>query len=153
LALIDARRLFRDLPVAHLATTRSDGGPHVIPLWFVWREEAIYLSCRRDSSTWRNVERDPRVSLSFSLGRTWREYAGILLGGRAEPLVTEHPALRGVMTEWYEKYRQLLAGGGFQDYAEQVEAPGMLRVRPTSVASWNHAIPGHPRGLAEAGGT
>jgi hypothetical protein len=57
------------------------------------------------------------------------------------------------MTEWYEKYRLLLSGGGFQDYAKQVEAPGMLRVRPDRIASWNHAVPGHPRGLAEAGGT
>jgi PPOX class probable F420-dependent enzyme len=150
LALIDARRLFRDLPVVHLATTRSDGGPHVIPLWFVWREEAVYVSCRRDSATWRNVEHDPRVSLSFSLGTNWREYAGILVGGRAEPLVTEHPALRGVMTEWYEKYRLLLSGGGFQDFAEQVETPGMLRVRPDRIAAWNHAVAGPP--LAEAGG-
>lgn len=152
MALIDARRVFRDLPVVHLATTRTDGGPHVIPLWFVWREEAVYVSCRRDSSTWRNVERDPRVSLSFSLGQSWREYAGILVGGRAEPLVTEHPALRGVMTEWYEKYRLLLSGGGFQDFAEQVEAPGMLRVRPERIASWNHAAPARPTGLVEAGG-
>lgn len=150
MALIDARRVFRDLPVVHLATTRSDGGPHVIPLWFVWREEAIYVSCRRDSSTWRNVERDPRVTLSFSLGSKWSEYAGMILGGRAEPLVTEHPALRGVMTEWYEKYRLLLTRGGFQDYARQVEAPGMLRIRPDRVASWNHAAAPEP--AAEAGG-
>jgi hypothetical protein len=64
--------------------------------------------------------------------------------------VTEHPALRGVMTEWYEKYRLLLSGGGFKDFAEQVETPGMLRVRPDRIAAWNHAVPGSPQ--AEVGG-
>ena len=137
--LLDARRQFRDLPVVHLATTRSDGAPHVVPLWFVWREEAIYVSCRRDSATWRNVERDRRVALSFNVGTSWRELAGAVVFGRAEPLVPEHPALRGVMSAWFEKYRLLLAGGGFRDYAQQVESPGLLRVRPLHLASWDHA--------------
>jgi PPOX class probable F420-dependent enzyme len=140
LRLLDARRLFRDLPVVHVATTRADGSPHVVPLWFVWREEAVYVSCRRESATWRNIERDPRVALSFNVGRSWRELAGAVIPGRAEPLVPEHPALRGVMSAWYEKYRLLLTGGGFRDYAEQVETPGMLRVRPQRIAAWDNAV-------------
>jgi PPOX class probable F420-dependent enzyme len=140
LRLLDARRVFRDLPVVHLATTRPDGSPHVVPLWFIWREEAVYVSCRRESATWRNAEHDARVALSFSTGRSWREYAGIVLLGRAEPLVPEHPALRGVMSQWFEKYRLKLSGGGFRDYARQVESPGMLRVRPERIAGWDHAL-------------
>jgi len=136
--LPDARRLFGDLPVVHLASTKTDGSPHVVPLWFVWREEAIYVSCRRDSASWRNVERDPRVAVSFHLGQAWQELAGIVIRGRAEPLVTEHPALRGVLSAWYEKYRPLLAGDAFRAYAEQVERPGMLRIRAASVGSWDH---------------
>jgi PPOX class probable F420-dependent enzyme len=138
--LLEARRIFRDLPVVHVATTRADGSPHVVPLWFVWRQEGVYVSCRRESATWRNAERDPRVALSFHTGRTWRELAGVVLFGRAEPLVPEHPALRGVMSTWFEKYRLLLAGGGFRDYAERVESPGILRVRPDRLAAWDHAL-------------
>lgn len=149
LRLLDARRVFRDLPVVHLATTRPDGSPHVVPLWFVWREEAVYVSCRRDSATWRNVEHDPRVALSLRTGRAWQEYAGIVLVGRAEPLVPEHPALRGLMSQWFEKYRPLLSGGGFRDYAEQVESPGMLRVRPERLASWDHALEGAEPSVAD----
>lgn len=138
--LFDARRTFGDLQVVHLASTLPDGGPHVVPLWFTWRERAIYVSCRRESSTWRNVERDPRVAATFRLGDGWRDLAGIVVYGRAEPLVPEHPALRGVMSEWYEKYRGALAGEAFRAYAEQVERPGMLRLRPLRVASWDHAV-------------
>jgi PPOX class probable F420-dependent enzyme len=151
LKLLDARRVFRDLPVVHLATTRADGAPHVVPLWFVWREEAVYVSCRRDSATWRNIERDPRVALSFHVGRRWQELAGVVILGRAEPLVPEHPALRRVMSAWFEKYRLLLSGGGFREYAEQVEHPGMLRVRPERMASWDHAFGSQAEGLGRPG--
>ncbi len=140
--VLDARRFLRDIPVAHVASSRPVGSPHVVPLWLIWRDEAIYISCRRGSATWRNVEHDPRLSLSLSTGRRWQEYAGATIRGRADPLITEHPALRGVMSDWFQKYRPLLAGGGFRDYAEQVEQPGMLRVRIAEISLWNHAVPG-----------
>ncbi len=42
------------------------------------------------------------------------------------------------MSGWYEKYRLMLSGGGFTDYAERVESPGILRVRPDRIATWDH---------------
>lgn len=138
--LLEARRIFADLRVANVATTLPDGSPHVVPLWFVWREKAIYVSCRRESSTWRNIERDPRVAITFHVGEGWQDLAGLVVYGRAEPLIPEHPALRGVMSEWFEKYRGALSGEAFRAYAEQVERPGMLRIRPLRIASWDHAM-------------
>ncbi len=138
--LADARLAFRDLPVVNVASVRPDGGPHVVPLWFVWREEsAIYVSCRRGSLTWRNVDRDGRVALSFESGRKWHELHGAVVSGRAEPVAGDHPTVVPVMSLWFDKYRSLLSGPGFARYAEQVEDPGMLRVRPDRIAGWTHA--------------
>ncbi|HWC31564.1 MAG TPA: hypothetical protein VG709_00370, partial [Actinomycetota bacterium] len=78
-------------------------------------------------------------------GRRWQELAGATVWGRAEPLVPEHPALRGVMSGWFEKYRLMLAGGGFRDYAERVESPGIIRVRPERIAAWDHRAATLPR--------
>jgi PPOX class probable F420-dependent enzyme len=136
--LLEARLVFGDLHVVEVATTLPDGSPHVVPLWFVWRDEALYVSARRTSATWRNVERDPRLALTFHQGRAWDELAGAVLYGRADPLSPAHPALHGVMSSWYEKYRALLGGQAFRRYAEQVEDPGMLRVRPERLAQWDN---------------
>lgn len=138
--LLDARQVFGDLPVVHVATTMADGSPHAVPLWFLWRNEGIYISCRRDSATWRNVERDARVALSFRIGKVWEDFAGAVVYGRAEPLSPEHPALRGVMSEWFEKYRGMLSGDGFRAYARHVAVPGMLRIRAQRMTGWDHAV-------------
>ncbi len=134
-----ARRMFRDLPAVHVATVGPLGEPHVVPLWFVWGEDAVYASAGRSSRTWRNLETDPRVSLVFDVGRDWVELAGAVVGGRAELLAPGQPPLRSPMSEWHEKYRVYLAGDGFRRFTGQVPDLGFIRVVPESIATWNHA--------------
>ena len=107
-----ARRMFASLPSAAVATTNADGSPHVVPLWFVWPEEAVFVSTRQDGRTWANALRDPRVAITIDLGRAWVEVAGVEIVGRAEPLSAESAAMRKPISAWHEKYRPLLAGEG-----------------------------------------
>jgi general stress protein 26 len=134
-----ARRMFGGLPVVTVATLEPDGSPHVVPLWFVWPEDAIYVSTRREGRTWANVSVDPRVALTIDLGRAWIEIAGIEVHGRAELLPAEHAEMRQPISAWHEKYRPLLAGDGFPRFAEEVGGLGFLRVTPTRIAAWDHA--------------
>jgi nitroimidazol reductase NimA-like FMN-containing flavoprotein (pyridoxamine 5'-phosphate oxidase superfamily) len=134
-----ARRMFAGLPVVHVATTEPDGSPHVVPLWFVWPEEAIYVSTRREGRTWSNASTDPRVALSIDLGRSWVEIAGIEVRGRAETLPAEHAAMRQPISVWHEKYRPLMVGEGFARFSEEVRGLGFLRVVPETIAAWDHA--------------
>jgi PPOX class probable F420-dependent enzyme len=134
-----ARRMFAGLPAASVATVEPDGSPHVVPLWFVWPEDAVYVSTRRPSRTWANAGRDPRVSISIDVGRGWTELAGISILGRAEPMPAEHPGMRRPISAWHEKYRSLLSGEGFERFAEQVRSLVFLRIAPERIASWDHA--------------
>lgn len=134
-----SRRMFGSLSSAAVATIDPDGSPHVVPLWFVWPEEAIYLSTRRDGRTWANVGRDPRVAVTIDLGRSWVEIVGIEIRGRADPLAPDHASMRKPISAWHEKYRPLLAGDGFSRFAEEVSRLGFLRVVPERVVAWDHA--------------
>jgi len=137
--LTAARKLFGPLPVASVATVGPDGSPHVVPLWFVWPEDAIYVSTRREGRTWANASGDPRVALTVDLGRAWVEIAGIEVRGRAELLPAEHADMRQAISAWHEKYRPLLAGDGFPRFAEEVHSLGFLRIVPEWIAAWDHA--------------
>ena len=77
------RRAFRDVPTARVATVGPGGAPHVAPVWFVWLEDAIYLSTREGGTTWLNAELDPRVAIVIDRGRDWAELAGVQLEGPA----------------------------------------------------------------------
>jgi PPOX class probable F420-dependent enzyme len=137
-AVGDARRVFKDVPLAHVATVLPDGTPHVVPLWFVWLDEEVVVSCRAPSQVWTNLRRDPRVAVEIDRGRAWTEHAGIMVRGRAESVPTESPDGKRALSTWFEKYRDDLAGPGFAAYTEQVADPRLFRVHPTSVSTWRH---------------
>lgn len=146
MSLEEARRTFRDVRTAHVGSTLPDGSPHVVPLWFVWLEDAVFLSCREGSRVWRNVRSDPRVAVQIDRGKAWTEQAGVLLRGDAEILAPEHPSSRRPLSAWFDKYRPELAGAGFAAYTQQVVKPALLRVDPRRFATWMHA-----RGTRETG--
>jgi general stress protein 26 len=136
----EARKTFRDVRVAHVGTILPTGHPHVVPLWFVWLDDAIYVSSRRDSQVRRNLARDPRVAVQIDIGRAWTEQAGILLHGVAELLRPEHPSAKRALSAWFEKYREELAGRGFGAYTELVQNPMLLRVPADGFSRWIHAL-------------
>ncbi|HYX80019.1 MAG TPA: pyridoxamine 5'-phosphate oxidase family protein [Actinomycetota bacterium] len=134
-----ARRMFGGLPTLHVATLGRRGEPHVVPLWFVWPEDAVYVSTRQGSGTWRNVERDPRVSMSVDVGRAWTELVGVTISGRAELLEAERPETRSAISAWHDKYRALFAGEGFSRFAEEIDRLGFVRVEVDRLVGWDHA--------------
>ncbi len=64
----DARSFLERPLVATIATLGRDGAPRIAPIWYQWApgpsgKDAAYLFTSRRTLKWRNIERDPRVSL------------------------------------------------------------------------------------------
>ena len=132
------RRVFRDAVTCRIATVRPDGGPHVAPRWFVWLEDAVWVSSRVGDQTWEHAVRDPRVCVLIDRGRDWGELTGARVEGVAELLPAEHPDLREPMSAWHDKYRTMFTGDGFERFAAGIRALGFIRVVPARVGSWDH---------------
>ena len=47
-----------------LATTRRDGRPHVMPVWAVWLDDALWFSSSLRSRKIRNLRAEPRCTLT-----------------------------------------------------------------------------------------
>ncbi len=134
------RTTFRDVPNCRLATLSPNGGPYVVPRWFVWPEDGLFVATRRDDASWRHVALDPRVSIVIDRGRDWTDLAGVRVEGAGEPIPSEDPGLRGVMSAWHEKYRSMLAGDGFERLTSQVSDLAFIRVRIAGADAWDHGV-------------
>ncbi|WP_245630545.1 pyridoxamine 5'-phosphate oxidase family protein [Granulicoccus phenolivorans] len=119
-----------------LATVGTNGQPHVSPVWFLWHEGAIWISSVTRSQRWRDIERNPRVSLTVDEGQAYGELRGVTIEGRAAavgdvPRVgAEVPELEAPERLTNQKYR---AG-------EEFEPDGYhawLKVTPDKISSWD----------------
>ena len=81
-----------------VATRRPDGRPHVMPVWGVWHDGAVWFSSSGRSTKTRNIAADARCAIS-----TDNAQEPVVLEGEAE-LVTDPETLAVVLDRINEKY-------------------------------------------------
>jgi nitroimidazol reductase NimA-like FMN-containing flavoprotein (pyridoxamine 5'-phosphate oxidase superfamily) len=104
-----------------LATVWPDGRPHVMPVWGVWREAALWVSSSRRSRKARNLAAEPRCTVA-----TDNALEPVVLDGSAD-LVTDLAVLRAVLDDMNAKYQT--------DYTMELMDPGAnacFRITPSS---------------------
>ncbi|WP_020495354.1 PPOX class F420-dependent oxidoreductase [Sciscionella marina] len=85
----ELRDLLATGPLVHLSTVNADGSPQVTVIWIGLDGEELVSGHMTRHRKVRNMERDPRVVLSFTAPRTpgvfLNEYASLRARARVEP--------------------------------------------------------------------
>ena len=61
------------------ATNGRDGFPHLMPLWYVLRDDRLWGWTYAKSQKTKNLERDPRATLQVETGLDYAELRGVML--------------------------------------------------------------------------
>jgi PPOX class probable F420-dependent enzyme len=123
------------------ATIGQDGFPHLMPLWYVMRDDDVWSWTFAKSQKVRNLERDPRATLVVEAGTEYPELRGVML----KCDVTVHRDPERVAELGAELYRRYGPGGPGEldeDTRAMVLAQAPKRVAlqfsARSRASWDH---------------
>ncbi len=74
----------RHARVARMATTGTDGAPHVVPVCPVLDRGRVYVATEGGSRKVRNLEADPRVAIVFDdYVEDWNALRQVMVRGRA----------------------------------------------------------------------
>jgi hypothetical protein len=106
-----------------LATTRGDGRPHLVPVWFVWYDEKVYICTSAGSQKMVNMKRNGRAAVALP------DTADVLVieGEVAFPLGETVDILA---QEFGDKY-----GWNFLHDAESDWR--LVEITPTKLLAWN----------------
>ena len=52
--------------LAHIATVRANGAPHLAPLWYEYADGKVWIITGNASVKVRNIRHDPRVVVSVA---------------------------------------------------------------------------------------
>jgi PPOX class probable F420-dependent enzyme len=91
-------RQLRALRSIWVSTTRPDGRPHAVPVWFTWDGRTLYFASHESAQKVRNLTQEPWVVIHAGSGDDV-----IILEGRAE-VVTDDAELQQVDAARAEKY-------------------------------------------------
>ena len=109
---------------AKVATVRSNGAPHVAPVWFVLDENDLVFTTGAKSVKGKNLLRDPHVMISVDDER--RPFAFVLVDGKADIKQLSPEQLLPWTTRIAERY---VAPGQGDAYGKRNAIEGELLVR------------------------
>lgn len=115
--------------IAHVATVSPGGGPHVVPMWFVWHAGEVWVNNLRRSRRSRDVAAGSPVAVCVDDGDAYAELRGAVLYGRFRD-ATGDDRLPAVRAAFAGKY---WGGAEVPDRRSHV----WLRLAPERVASWD----------------
>jgi PPOX class probable F420-dependent enzyme len=139
----ELRAFLDEQRIVHVATVGPNGRPHLVPLWYVVEQgdgdPVLGGWTFAKSQKARNLERDPRATISIDDGVDYQELRGAMMECDVE--VSHDPdAVAGYGMALFERYGP---GGELAPEArEMVLAQARkrvgLRLRPTSIVTWDH---------------
>lgn len=113
-----------------VATVGSDDSPHVVPMWFVWHEGAIWINNLRKARRSSDLAAGSTVALCIDTGFEYFELRGAVLYGRPEPADPDDPSLAEIRTAFGAKY---FYGADIPE----VKSHQWLKVVPDRVVTWD----------------
>ena len=114
-----------------IGTVSSDGWPHVVPLWFVWHDGAMWVNNLRKSRRSKDLAAGSRAALCVDEGEEYQELRGAVLYGTFEEAESvKNAPLAGVRAAFARKY------WGGADVPE-LRSHVWLRLVPEKIVSWD----------------
>ncbi|MCX6069183.1 MAG: pyridoxamine 5'-phosphate oxidase family protein [Chloroflexi bacterium] len=123
--------------IGRLATASAEGQPHVIPVWFLWENNAIWISSYRSTRKIIDLESNSKCALVVDVDDAQGGLTAVMLEGRAELVSTPESAVKERIERVYTKY---LGPQGLLEKDPQtwLNSPEnvLIKLTPTRVKAW-----------------
>ena len=136
----EQRDLLESERIVVVTSNGPRGWPHVMPLWYIVRDDEIWIWTYRKSQKVKNLERDPRATLMVETGREYAELRGIQIEAEAQLIHDEDEKLAFAkeLTLRYTEGIHSVEGDAAAALQAQTPKRVAIRFQPKRVASWDH---------------
>jgi general stress protein 26 len=61
----ELEKILKESEICYIATTKPNGDPHVVPIWFIWYQSKIYFETDKTTVKFHNLQKRNRTMLCF----------------------------------------------------------------------------------------
>jgi PPOX class probable F420-dependent enzyme len=122
--------------LARIATIR-DYRPHVVPMWFDWDGESLWMETGLGFQKHKNLIANPSCAVTVDVTEGGLRFKGAILEGVAELITEPVDFVREIATRIYRKY---LGDEGIAAPTprEMIDSPhAIIRLRPARIQTWD----------------
>lgn len=122
------------------ATNGLSGWPHLMPLWYVVRDDEVWAWTFAKSQKVRNLERDPRATVLVETGHEYGELRGAMIESEAV-IHRDFETVLGFAEELTVRYAQGISSvEGDARAALEAQAPKRVAISFPALrtATWDH---------------
>jgi PPOX class probable F420-dependent enzyme len=119
------------------AVIRPDGAPQLSPIWFLYEGERLYFSIGLESAKYRQLSRDPRISLCIDAGHP--DARAVVISGTAELITDESPERSDLEWRILRPYHESDEDARRWVATSEAEGPSALVVvSPEKIIGWDY---------------
>lgn len=123
--------------LGRLATASPDGQPHVVPVWYLYADDVIWISSFKATRKIVDIERNPKCALVVDIEQGKEAISAVAIEGRAELIHEPFETIKARTTRIYAKYlgpEGVLA----PDPQSWLSSPEnlLIKLTPTRIKTW-----------------
>jgi nitroimidazol reductase NimA-like FMN-containing flavoprotein (pyridoxamine 5'-phosphate oxidase superfamily) len=124
--------------IARLATADLNNQPHVVPVWFGWDGEYLWISSFSNTRKIKDLQQNPKVSVAIDVSGDDGKTQAVIMEGQAELVVEPRDFLRKQFQWIYTLYLGE-EGVKAKDPQEWIEDSHnlLIKLSPEQVYVWN----------------
>jgi nitroimidazol reductase NimA-like FMN-containing flavoprotein (pyridoxamine 5'-phosphate oxidase superfamily) len=122
--------------IARIATIRDDW-PHVVPMWFDWDGESLWMETGRGFRKHKNLLANPHCAVAIDTTEGGLRFKGVILEGDAEVIAEPEEFVRETVVRIYRKYlgEEGIAAPTPTSMIESQHV--IIRLRPAVIRTWD----------------
>jgi len=123
--------------IARLATVDSGGQPHVVPVWYGWDGESLWISSFISTRKMGDLRHNPRISVAIDIAYGDNQNKAVIFEGAAA-VISEPRDLVASQSEWiYKRYlgEQGVLAQSPQSWIVDPENR-LIKLTPDRVVAW-----------------
>ena len=123
---------------ARLATVDKEHRPHVVPVWFGWDGDCLWISSYSNTRKVQNIKCNPFISIAVDTEEMNGTTKAVVLEGKAKLITSPRDFLKQKFTWIYERY---MGSEGVRAKEPQSwindEKNLLIRLMPQKVTTWD----------------
>jgi hypothetical protein len=134
----EIEQVFAQPLIARIATIGEDAYPHVVPVWFWWDGQAMYIETGIDFQKARNLRANPKCAVIIDATQGGLRFWGIFMRGEVILITEPVELVMDIVNKIYLKY---LGKEGIQAPTPQKMINSehvIIKFLPEKIITWNH---------------